>query len=379
MRWPVTKLSSALASAEVFVDGDWIESKDQDPDGNVRLIQLADIGDGVYIDKSNRFLTSAKALELRCTFLTPGDVLVARMPAPLGRACIFPGDTKPSVTAVDICIIRPNQGELDARWLMHCLNAPISRNQIERFATGTTRSRISRSNLGKIKVQLPPLPEQRRIVEVLDRADALRTQRRAALAQLDTINQAIFLDMFGDPRKKGSTGRTPASPRSLGELTRIRTGKLDANAADEEGVYPFFTCAVEPLRINTPAFDCKAVLVAGNGDLNVKYYEGKFNAYQRTYVIESLSDSVLSPRFLYAFLDLYVSELRKQAIGGVIKYIKLPYLTEAQVQLPPLASQQEFARRVAAVETVKTAQSASQSELDALFSSLQHRAFRGEL
>jgi type I restriction enzyme S subunit len=88
---------------------------------------------------------------------------------------------------------------------------------------------------------------------------------------------------------------------------------------------------------------------------------------------------VLVPRFLHAFLDLYVSELRKQAIGGVIKYIKLPYLTDAVVQLPLKEWQQEFARRVGAVEKLKAAQRTALAEQDALFATLQHRAFRGEL
>jgi type I restriction enzyme, S subunit len=75
MKWPVVSLSEALASAEEFVDGDWVESKDQDPQGDVRLVQLADVGDGEYIGKSARFLTSTKARKLRCTFLKPGDVV----------------------------------------------------------------------------------------------------------------------------------------------------------------------------------------------------------------------------------------------------------------------------------------------------------------
>ena len=71
----------------------------------------------------------------------------------------------------------------------------------------------------------------------------------------------------------------------LGNYVRIRTGKLDANASDPHGIFPFFTCAEKPLRINSYSFDCECILVAGNGDLNVKYYSGKFDAYQRTYVI----------------------------------------------------------------------------------------------
>lgn len=74
----------------------------------------------------------------------------------------------------------------------------------------------------------------------------------------------------------------------LGSLVNIKTGKLDANKNVPEGKYPFFTCSIEPLQIDTYSYDCECVLVAGNGDLNVKYYHGKFDAYQRTYIIESL-------------------------------------------------------------------------------------------
>jgi len=119
----------------------------------------------------------------------------------------------------------------------------------------------------------------------------------------------------------------------LGNYVKIRTGKLDANASCENGKYPFFTCSVEPLRINTYSYDCECVLVAGNGDLNVKYYNGKFDAYQRTYIIESIDKSVLTVPYLYCFLDKYVETLRKQSIGGVIKYIKLGNLTEANIPL----------------------------------------------
>ena len=109
----------------------------------------------------------------------------------------------------------------------------------------------------------------------------------------------------------------------LGDLARIKTGKLDANASSLDGEYPFFTCSKEPLRIATYSYDCECVLVAGNGDLNVKYYNGKFDAYQRTYIIEGNGDGRLYIPYLYLFMERYVEELRKLSIGGVIKYIKL--------------------------------------------------------
>ncbi len=131
--------------------------------------------------------------------------------------------------------------------------------------------------------------------------------------------------------------------KKLGALVAIKTGRLDANAADEDGIYPFFTCSREPLKINTHAFECDAILIAGNGDLNVKHYNGRFNAYQRTYVITSLSSEILDTRYLFYFMDKYVERLRELSIGGVIKYIKLGMLTDAKIPLPPLFEQKRIA------------------------------------
>ena len=125
----------------------------------------------------------------------------------------------------------------------------------------------------------------------------------------------------------------------VGDITKIKTGKLDANASSTDGKYPFFTCSKEPLKIDTYSYDCECVLVAGNGDLNVKYYNGKFDAYQRTYIIEDNSNGLLYVPYLYYFLEGYIEELRKQSIGGVIKYIKLDNLTDALIELPSVEEQ----------------------------------------
>ena len=155
----------------------------------------------------------------------------------------------------------------------------------------------------------------------------------------------------------------------LGDYVSIRTGKLDANASSENGEYPFFTCAVEPLRIDTYSYDCECVLVAGNGDLNVKYYSGKFDAYQRTYIIESKDKSILSVPFLYLFLDEYVETLREQAIGGVIKYIKLGNLTEAPLPLYSLAEQQRIIQEVSKVTALISLRKKQLEKLDELVKS----------
>jgi len=130
----------------------------------------------------------------------------------------------------------------------------------------------------------------------------------------------------------------------LGNFVKIKTGKLDANASSLDGKYPFFTCSKQSLKINSYSYDCKCVLVAGNGDLNVKYFEGKFDAYQRTYIIQSKDESILDNRYLYWFLFKYVEKLRELSIGGVIKYIKLNNLTDPVISLPTLEMQKKIVK-----------------------------------
>ncbi len=138
----------------------------------------------------------------------------------------------------------------------------------------------------------------------------------------------------------------------IGDITRIRTGKLDANASTEDGIYPFFTCSKQPLKIDKYSYDCECVLVAGNGDLNVKYYNGKFDAYQRTYIIEDNSNGKLFMPYLYYFLEGYVNVLRLQAIGGVIKYIKLSNLTDARIELYDIKKQKAIVERLKKVDRI---------------------------
>ena len=128
----------------------------------------------------------------------------------------------------------------------------------------------------------------------------------------------------------------------LGQLVSIQTGKLDANEAVPRGKYPFFTTAKEISCINEYAYDDEVVLVAGNGDLNVKYYKGKFNAYQRTYILTSNSN--VRMKYLYYFLDKYIEVLRYQSIGGVIKYIKLNNLSDAQIPMRSTIEQDKIIR-----------------------------------
>ena len=159
----------------------------------------------------------------------------------------------------------------------------------------------------------------------------------------------------------------------LGQLVSIQTGKLDANAAVFGGKYPFFTTAKEISRINEYAYDGEVVLVAGNGDLNVKYYKGKFNAYQRTYILSNNSN--VRMKYLYYFLDKYIEVLRHQSIGGVIKYIKLNNLSNAQVPMMSIPEQEKIIQNLEKIDYLISKKSQQYTELSNLVKSRFNEMF----
>lgn len=158
-------------------------------------------------------------------------------------------------------------------------------------------------------------------------------------------------------------------------LSKVKTGKLDANASCENGAYPFFTCAIDPLKIDTYSYDCECVLVAGNGDLNVKYYQGKFDAYQRTYILESKDKRQLNVKFLYYFMRHYLDNLRLQAFGGIIKYIRLNNIIDAQISLLPKEEQERIAKELDAVSDLLAKQKQLLTEQDTLIKSVFYDMF----
>jgi type I restriction enzyme, S subunit len=195
--WGLATIPEMTPCEGVFVDGDWIESKDQDPNGEVRLIQLADIGDGEFRDRSSRFLRIDRANILNCTFLKQNDILVARMPDPIGRACLFPLSKENSfVTAVDVAIIRLGKGDVAPKYLMHCINSPRARQEIEDLQSGTTRRRISRTNLAAVDFPVPPTAEQDRIVakieELFSSLEKGIEDLKTAQQQLKVYRQAVL-------------------------------------------------------------------------------------------------------------------------------------------------------------------------------------------
>lgn len=183
--WSLDTLERIVSTDGVISDGDWIESKDQDFEGNIRLVQLADIGDGYFKNKSQRFMNSEQAQRLNCSLLQEDDVLIARMPDPLGRACLFPKKDKECVTIVDICFVRvSNNCGITPSLLMSWINSPEIRNRIAMQATGTTRKRITRKKLQVLELPLPPLNEQ---IHISNKLDSLLGKLEATQKHLDKI------------------------------------------------------------------------------------------------------------------------------------------------------------------------------------------------
>jgi type I restriction enzyme S subunit len=210
--WAFVELQQLAGSKGLFIDGDWVESKDQDPNGSIRLTQLADVGVGTFRDRSARFMNEETAARLGCTFLATGDVLIARMPDPLGRACIFPGDKRKCVTVVDVAIMRPGHDDIDPTFIVHAINSPLFAQNVTAKAAGTTRSRISRGNLAKLPFPLPPLAEQHRIVAkvdelmaLCDRLEAAQTKRQARRDRLVSASLARVTNPDSDDANSATT------------------------------------------------------------------------------------------------------------------------------------------------------------------------------
>ena len=241
----------------------------------------------------------------------------------VGKAALLNETPRENTSFGAFCLGIRCKSSIIPEYLATYFQTSLYRDKIEALGSGSNILNIKPDHIYDLEIPIPSLGEQEAFVSIVKQADKSKF----------TSLKSQFIEMFeGDKYLK----------TRLGDFVSIRTGKLDANASSENGKYPFFTCGVETLKIDDYAFDCEAVLLAGNGEFCVKYYNGKFNAYQRTYVIETLDNNVISVPYLYAWFGQYAKVLRGKAIGGIIKYIKMGDLTEAKISFPPLEVQNRY-------------------------------------
>ena len=185
---------------EVFTDGDWIESKDQSDEG-IRLVQTGNIGKGKFLEKGDRakYISEETFDSLKCTEIFPGDILVSRLPEPVGRACIIPEKEGRMITAVDCTICRPDENVVLKEYLCYFMQAETYYTRLMNNVTGTTRKRISRKNLGNVELSIPDKEIQADVVKKLDMLSRIIDSRKAELEKLDELVKARFVEMFDDP------------------------------------------------------------------------------------------------------------------------------------------------------------------------------------
>lgn len=377
-------IGELISEKGLFCDGDWIESKDQDVHGNVRLIQLSDIGDGGFLDKSKKFLTIDKANELKCTFLKGGDILMARMPDPIGRACIFPGFEYPCVTSVDVAIIRPENKLVSNDWLKFKINSLNFRHNIKGYITGTTRKRISRSNLEKIRFELPVINDQVNVSNILSFAESLIVKRKETLRLLDDILRSKFIEMFGDTNNE-------FDGKPLGAVANIEMGQSpDGRSYNQsaEGM-PLLNGPAEFGRkhptveqwTTEPTRLCKVgdILFCVRGAT-----VGKMNWADKQYCIgrglASISTkSKISNFFIYKFLQLKLSYFLRIGTGST--FININKTQISQLKLPKITAEKEklYTSFAMIIDELKENCLDSLSQLQALLNAVSQMAFNGEL
>ena len=210
-------------------------------------------------------------------------------------------------------VLKPKAG-LDVDYLCYSLMF----YDVGGMVNGATRQKLTQAAMRQMIIPKRSLDEQIEIVNIIKKVQGVIASRKEELEQLDLLIKARFVEMFyekGYPVLKWN------------DVFITTTGKLDSNASVEKGAYPFFTCSKELLRIDTYAFDQEALLLAGNnaaGKYDVKYYAGKFNAYQRTYVL-SLKENWSYRLFQYQLEDK-LEYLQQQSLGGLTKYLTLKIL-----------------------------------------------------
>lgn len=333
-------------------------------------------------------------LENSSAKILPQGTLLLSIFATIGRTAVLDIDAATNQAIVGLEVRDTSQLNRDylRRFLEH------KSIELEGRARGVAQANINGAILKSLNVSLPPIPEQRRIAEALDRADALRGKRRAALAHLDTLTQAIFLDMFGDPatNPKGWPVRTigdllesasygtSEKARAVGKFPVLRMNNITRNGGmdftdlkymdlEESQQERYLVRAGDVLFNRTNSADLVGKTAIFR-DVRPMAYAG--------YLIRLRMNRDNDPEYLAAYLNTSRSKAMLRAMCKSIigmANINATDLQSIRIPEPSLGLQREFASRISAVERLRAGHRDSLKSFDALFASLQHRAFRGEL
>ena len=337
--------------------------------------------------------------------LESGDILFSHINSVehVGKCAVYRGLPDSLVHGMNLLNLRCDQSKCTPEFAKYLIRSPSFRNRLANFINkAVNQASVSIGNLRTIPVSVPSLPEQRHIAAILDQADALRAKRREALAQLDSLTQSIFIEMFGDP----ATNSLGWKLFGIGDLADVQGGlQVTTARRDLPLEVPYLRVAnvyrrylqldeIKTIRA-TPAEVSRTTLK--EGDLLVVEGHGNPKEIGRSALWDGSipqcvhQNHLIRVRFdagkvvpVYACEYLNSSGGRRHLVKAGkstsgLNTISVSDVRVAPVALPPLALQQTFATRIQAVESLKTTHSAALAELDALFASLQHRAFAGQL
>ena len=326
-------------------------------DGYIRMLQIRDFTQNEKV--------APEYIKITKTTKTCGadDILIARYGASLGK--ILTG----LAGAYNVAIMRtiPDTNVLEKKYLYYYLKSPVFQRFLLNVGSRAAQAGFNKYDLQELLIPNITRNEQVKIVGILERVETVIEARQKELQKLDDLIKARFVEMF-------SNNNYPILKWC--EVFNTTTGRLDSNASVENGKYPFFTCSKDILKIDSYAFDQKALLLAGNnaaGKYDVKYYSGKFNAYQRTYVL-GLKDNWSYQLFKYQLEDK-LTYLQQQSLGGLTKYLTMKILEQLDFIVPPIEKQLEFDDFVKQVDKSKLAVQQSLEKTQQLFDSLMQKYF----
>ena len=398
--WPTMMLADAC---EVFADGDWVESKDQSPDG-IRLIQTGNVGAGVFRsrDKKARYISEATFKRLRCTEVFGGYCLISRLPDPVGRSCLLPDTGERMITAVDCTIARFNPNQLLPEFFNFYSQSIGYLKAVDVETTGTTRKRISRSKLGQLQIPVPPLAEQRRIVGILDEAfEGIATAKANAEKNLQNARAVFESHLNAVFTQRGE--RWAVSP--IGEVAGVFDGPHATPKTVDSGPVFLGISAVQDGKINlgetrhvTPEdFKKWTRRVKPETDDVVFAYETRLGqaaiippglecCLGRRMGLVRTNRKRLDPRFfVYQYISPPFRELlnNRTVRGATVDRIAIKEFPSFPISLPRLDEQELIADRCESlrIETQRLESIYQQklSALEELKKSLLHQAFTGAL
>lgn len=304
--------------------------------------------------------------------LQDGDILMSHINSEkhLGKTAIYKKQKDEKIIhGMNLLCLRPDNSQILPEYAFYFLSS----NDFLRQIPNITKKSVNQASftvtaLKKLSFAKRGIDEQKKIVCELDKVTDLIDKRKQQLEKFDELVKSRFVELFhgkGYPTLKWN------------EVFNTTTGKLDSNAMVENGEYPFFTCAKEVFRIDKYAFDQEALLLAGNnaaGKYDVKYYKGKFNAYQRTYVL-GLKEDWSYQLFRYQLEDKLLY-LQQQSLGGLTKYLTLKILGELEFIVPPMDKQNEFTAFVEQTDKSKFEIKQSLEKLELLKKALMQKYFK---